>query len=130
MYLGVGMPVFSWTALRAQFGGQFHVVEDLAVLHHGDLAVGADRKGWWPPPMSMIDRRRLPIAHPALRLVPDAFVVRTAMREALPMAARTSEATRRGRGDPSSRRCRTWFRRPAGAPGRACAPSEGSETTT
>ena len=79
--LGVRMRVQPH-ALGAQLGRQFDVVEDLAVLHHGDLAVVAD-KGLVAA--AQVDDGQAPVAdgHATRRAVVDAFVVRAAVHQGL-----------------------------------------------
>ena len=72
--------------LGTQLGSQLHMVENFTVLHHGDLAVVAD-KGLVAA--AQVDDGQAPVAqgYSAARLVVDAFVVRATVEQRLCHAA-------------------------------------------
>ena len=94
-HLGVGL-TFELHALGAQFGGEFDVVEDFAVLHHGDLAIVAD-KGLVAA--AQVDDGQAPVAnrHAALRLLPDALVVGASVYQLLRHGGQLLRRQRRAR---------------------------------
>ena len=106
MHLGVGVRA-QLHALRAQLGGQFDVVEDLAVLHHGDPAVVGDEG---LVAAGDVDDGQAPVADarrraPAGCQMPSSSGPRCTSARAIAASCAGGSALR-GRG-PSSRRCRT-----------------------